>query len=60
MLKSIKNLEGVIALKKSKQATIQGGRPPCSDEPTTDVNCVSPWIYFPGCGWMCMTLPTGP
>lgn len=58
MLKNILNFEGVITLKKSKQASIQGGRPPCYDAPTADVNCASPWVYFPGCGWMCKTFVT--
>ena len=58
MLKKIKNLKGVVTLEKSKQALIQGGRPPCYDAPTTDVNCISPWVYFTGCGWICMTFST--
>ncbi|WP_430409646.1 hypothetical protein [Kordia sp.] len=54
MLKNIKNVKGIIPLEKSKQATIQGGaRPPCYDAPQSDVNCISPWVYFPSCGWIC-------
>ena len=53
MLKRIKNIRGIISIEKSKQASIQGGRPPCYDSPTSDVACISPWVYFPGCGWMC-------
>lgn len=59
MLKKIKNLSGAVALEKSKQASIGGGiRPPCYESPTTDVSCVSPWIYVAGCGWTCMIGPT--
>jgi len=55
MLKKIKSIKGLIALEKSKQTSIQGGvRPPCQEAPSADVNCTSPWVYFPGCGWICM------
>lgn len=59
MLENILKYKGIHVLKKNEQSSIHGGfRPPCYDAPTTDVNCISPWVYFTGCGWMCKTAPT--
>ena len=51
------------SLDKAEQKQINGGnflRPGCYEYPTTDVDCISPWVYFPGCGFACKTAPVGP
>ncbi|KAB1154005.1 hypothetical protein F7018_16095 [Tenacibaculum aiptasiae] len=70
MKKSILNLGKT--LNKVEQKSINGGEGPgegnndgpnrrgCYEQPVTDVNCISPWIYAPGCGWVCMVAPEGP
>ena len=32
----------------------------CYEQPVTDVNCISPWIYVFGCGYTCMIAPMEP
>ncbi|WP_428742082.1 hypothetical protein [Tenacibaculum sp.] len=32
----------------------------CYEQPVSNVDCVSPWEYIPGCGYTCMIAPTGP
>lgn len=68
MKKSILNLGK--ALNKSEQKTIKGGEAPgegnnegpnsrgCYEQPVADVDCISPWVYFPGCGYQCKIRPT--
>ncbi|MCF2875515.1 MULTISPECIES: hypothetical protein [unclassified Tenacibaculum] len=68
MKKSILNLGK--ALNKVEQKSINGGTEGeedngpngqgCYKYRTTAVNCISPWIYAPGCGWVCMVAPEGP
>ena len=69
MKKSILNLGK--ALNKAEQKTVKGGneegnngnepnRQGCYKYRTTAVNCISPWIYAPGCGWVCMVAPEAP
>ncbi len=48
-------------LGKKEQKSINGGfDSPCYDSPVSNVNCVSPWIYAPGCGWICLIEPITP
>lgn len=61
MKKNISNLGSLLT--KERQQKINGGgfpRPGCYAHPTTDVDCISPWIYVSGCGYTCMIAPTGP
>lgn len=68
MKKSILNFGK--ALNKAEQKTINGGNEEgnndgpngrgCYEGPVTNVNCISPWVYAPGCGWVCMIAPEAP
>ncbi|WP_272151310.1 hypothetical protein [Tenacibaculum aiptasiae] len=71
MKKSILNVGK--ALNKIEQKAINGGEGPgegnnndgpnsrgCYEQPVANVNCVSPWVYFPGCGYQCMIAPLEP
>ncbi|WP_408024913.1 hypothetical protein [Tenacibaculum sediminilitoris] len=53
------------ALNRAEQKEVKGGNDQsnsrgCYEQPVSNVNCISPWEYIPGCGYTCMVAPTEP